>query len=163
MRSPGPTATRPNPRPETAHAAPWRLAWQEAVDLAVAVVLSVLALVAALQLEPRSLSRMVLVAPLIFVVPGYLLIQAVIGPSSRLVRRPVHAAFSLGVTPAVLGLLGLGTTLLPGGFQSHNILFTVTIFCVVCGAVAVWRRGLAQPEDSGASAGADSGSAHASS
>lgn len=130
---------------------PSRSNWLDHVDLVGAAFLAVVALVAALSLEARGMLRVVLVAPLVLAVPGYLLIQAVMGPGSQLRRRPVHAVFGLGVTPAVLGLLGLLAALfLPGGFVPVTVMVTVTVFCVICAGVAATRRVLAARSPSAA-------------
>lgn len=115
-------------------------AWKRSVDLLVAAGLMVLAGGAALALPDGSTLRLAFVVPILLVAPGYLLLQALIVPARSAATRGRHAVLSLGVSPALLGLLALSTAIVPGGFQEGAILAVVTIGSVVLGAVGFGRR-----------------------
>lgn len=122
----------------------WAFAWpamRDVDDLLAAIVLVILAFWATVALPPGSWARVAVVAPLVLALPGYLLIQAVLGPTSLRTSRLGHTAAALGVTPAVIGLLALSTTVLPGGFRIPSITKALAIGSVVFLVVAWVRRG----------------------
>lgn len=106
--------------------------------LATGLVLAAAVLVAVLPMG--SLVRGLLVLPIVLVAPGYLLLQLAVEPDSRRHPRGRQLLFSLGLSPAVVGLAALFTVLTPVGFQPWAIVATVTTTCVLLAAGAAYRR-----------------------
>lgn len=114
--------------------------WTRSVDLLVAAGLMVLAAIVALVLPDGSMLRLAIVVPILLLAPGYLLLQALLVPARSAATRGRHLVLSLGVSPALLGLLALSTALVPGGFKQGAILGVVTVGSIVLGAVGFRRR-----------------------
>lgn len=110
------------------------------IDLLVAGGLALVAGLAAVGLPDGSTLRMVVVLPILLLVPGYLLLQALIVPARSPATRGRHALLSLGVSPAVLGLLALATAIVPGGFTPGVILVVVTVGCLALAGLGYRRR-----------------------
>lgn len=106
--------------------------------LATGLVLAAAGLVAVLPMG--SLARALLVLPIVLVAPGYLLLQLAVEPDTEPRSRGRQLLFSLGLSPAVVGLAALFTVLTPVGFQSWAIVATVTATCVLLAAGAAYRR-----------------------
>ncbi len=121
-------------------------------------VLVVLAALAAFALPEGSIARWAFTLPVVLVAPGYLLLQTIFVPVKPVASRLVHGLVSLGISPALVGLLALSTALVPGGFQPSAIILVVTGASVVFGVLALFRRARAGHAVEGA---AESGSAHA--
>ncbi len=109
------------------------------LDVVVVGALAVLAAIVAFTLPAGDPTRFALTLPVLLVAPGYLLIQAFI-PAATTQARLVHGLLSIGVSPAVVGLLALSTALIPGGFSATSIIAVVTLWCLLMAAVAVLRR-----------------------
>jgi len=115
--------------------------WERAgpFDLVASCALVALAAVAYATLSGGSGLRVALAVPVLFFVPGYLLIEAVsVTAAGR--HRAIHAWIAVGVSPAIVGLLALATVLLPGGFQGGSIVGVVTAACFALAGCAFWRR-----------------------
>ena len=110
------------------------------VDVLVAAGAMLAAIATALILPGGSTLRLAVVLPVLMVAPGYLLLQALLVPTRSATARVRHALLSLGVSPAVLGLLALSTAIVPGGFTEGAILAVVTLGCLVLAGVSVHRR-----------------------
>ncbi|HVL87020.1 MAG TPA: DUF1616 domain-containing protein [Candidatus Thermoplasmatota archaeon] len=108
-------------------------------DLLAAAALAVLAAAAASALAPGDLLRVAIALPIALTVPGYLLVEALVGPSRR-TSRSFHLLAGIGVSPGVVGLLALATSLAPGGFTVAGIVLSVAAACLALSAVALWRR-----------------------
>lgn len=107
-----------------------------AYDLLAATLLATLAPWLLMRLEAGSFLRIVLAGMAIFA-PGYLLMQAI----EPLRRNPWrHAAFAVGLGPALVGLAALSTVLMPGGFLARNILLAQGLLALALGSVALQRR-----------------------
>lgn len=113
-------------------------AWPK-LDVAVGAGLVVTAFVASTALPPSSL-RLALVLPMLLFAPGYLLLQAFVVPAAPRSARTWQALASLGISPAVLGLLALATSIVQGGFRSDAILLLTTIGSLAFAATALVRR-----------------------
>ncbi|MEA3166596.1 MAG: hypothetical protein QOJ26_1468 [Thermoplasmata archaeon] len=111
-----------------------------AIDLAVAVVLALSAGLAFAFLPDGSVLRVALGLAMVFLVPGYLLIEAAAPVTSEPRRRMLRICLAVGVSPVVLGLLALATAALPGGFHSASIVGLSSLVCVAAAAVAFLRR-----------------------
>ena len=83
---------------------------------------------------------MALALTMLFFVPGHLLIAAVTRAPTMKGQRPMRALVALGVSPPLVGLLALATTLLPGGFRPMTIVIVVTVACLAFAVVAAFRR-----------------------
>jgi uncharacterized membrane protein len=125
------SATRP-PRPKREHA------WPK-LDVAVTASLGVIATAAATSL-PAGTLRTALTLPMILFVPGYLLLQAFVVPAVTGAARGWQALASLGISPAVLGLFALATSIVQGGFRLDAIVVLSTIGCLAFAAAALVRR-----------------------
>lgn len=110
------------------------------MDILVAVTLGLVAALAFALLPEGSTLRLLLAMPMLFFVPGYLLIQAFAVPAAPRKERAVHGLFAVGVSPAVVGLLAFSTSLLPGGFRPVSIVVMVTLGVLAFATVAVMRR-----------------------
>lgn len=125
------------PRP---HDDPGSGAANQTVDLGVAVVLILAAAWVAWVLPEGDTLRLVVAAPVVLVVPGYLVLQAVFVPARPPRQRLVHALFAIGLSPIVLGLLALTTALVPSGFRTGPIVAAVTVACLALAGLAGFRR-----------------------
>lgn len=110
------------------------------MDVVIAGVLAVLAAAAAFALPDGNAGRMIFTLSVLLVVPGYLLIQAVVGRARTIPKRMIHLLLSLGLSPAIVGLLALATAIIPGGFQPPWIIALITLWCVAMTGLALWRR-----------------------
>lgn len=132
---------------------------RELTDLWIAGVLVLVGALAAAVLPAGDVMRIALVAPVVLVVPGYLLVQAFVVPAVSRRRRAVHALIGLGLSPVVVGLLALVTALVPGGFQTSTIILFVTLGSLGLGVAAGVRRRTYTPKEeaSGAPPTSESG------
>jgi hypothetical protein len=108
-------------------------------DVAIAAALALMAALAAGNLPVGAL-RYLLTVPMLVLVPGYLLLQAFVVPPARGAARGWQVLASLGLSPAVVGLLALTTAIVQGGFRLPIILILVTLASLGLGAVALARR-----------------------
>ncbi len=115
-------------------------------DLAASAGLLTLTLIVALALPEGSVARAAIAMPVLLVVPGYLLLQALFVPAGRTRTRLVHALIALGVSPALIGLLALSTVMVPGGFTAGAIFTMVTLTSLLLAAIALVRRARVDPE-----------------
>lgn len=119
----------------------------DAVDLGASCALALLAALAFL-MPGGSALRFALVLPVLFFVPGHLLVTACTNAPRTAAQRGTRALAAVGVSPPLVGLLALSTAKMPGGFQASSIVAVVTAACFVLAAIAAWRRrvGEASPE-----------------
>lgn len=113
---------------------------RQSADLMLACAFVVVGVVAVGLVPDGSVLRFILVAPVLFVVPGYLLIQACVVKESKRRSRLTHVLLAVGVTPPVLGLIALATALVPGGFRLAFIAAAVAVACFGMAALADYRR-----------------------
>lgn len=109
-------------------------------DILVMSLLMVFAALAAFALPEGSVLRWAFTLPVILVAPGYLLLQAIFVPAQPTSSRLVHGLLSLGISPALLGLLALSTALIPGGFKPGIIVAVVAVGSLVLAGVGLFRR-----------------------
>lgn len=116
--------------------------WRRAgyLDLVAAVLWAALAGAAFLLLPDGSILRVILAVGVLFLVPGYLVIEAVAGIASSPHQRSVRALVAFGVSPPIVGLLALATAIIPGAFKPLPIVATITVACVIFAAFAMLRR-----------------------
>jgi cation transport ATPase len=113
------------------------------LDLIIVASLAVIAAFAAALLPEGNIARMVLVLPALFFAPGYLLLQALPIPIFSRWSRAVHGFLAIGISPAIVGLLALSTSLVPGGFRPIPIIAVVTLATLAFAGVALYRRSIA--------------------
>lgn len=113
---------------------------KRSADVVAATGLVLVAALAAVVLADGSTLRPVVALPILMVAPGYLLLQALLVPARSPTERGRHLLVSLGLSPAVLGLLALATAVVPGGFRPLPIAATVTLGCLAFAGVALRRR-----------------------
>lgn len=113
-------------------------------DVALSLVLAVVSVIAAFVLPDGSTIRFILALPTLLLVPGYLLLQALMLPRARGLSRPQEALLSLAASPAIVGLLALATWAVPGGFRPRLIIGTVAGACFMLAAIILQRRGRAR-------------------
>ncbi len=83
---------------------------------------------------------------MILFIPGYTLIAALF-PGRDDIDGIERAALSFGLSIAVVPLIGLGLNFTPWGIRLDPILVCLTIFTVLCVAVAIGRRHMLRAED----------------
>ena len=106
------------------------------------VVASSLALIAIILALPSAKAvRIILGLPFILFFPGYTLIAALF-PGKDDLDSIWRIALSLGLSIAVVPLIGLTLNYSPWGIQLNAILAFVTLFIVLTAAVAMYRRRL---------------------
>ena len=91
-----------------------------------------------------------LAAPMILLIPGYVLASALL-PGSRPSKKPMNdwserIALSFGLAIAVVPLLGLLVDLSPWGFRLESVVGAIACFNIGTGLVAYWRRMRLPPE-----------------
>lgn len=109
--------------------------------LAAAVVALGAALVASMGAASDGPLRLVLAGAVVFFIPGYLLLEAVL-PAGRPGAGPVafRMACAVGLSPAIVALAALATALVPGAFTPPMIVAVVSAVCIGFAALAVVRR-----------------------
>jgi hypothetical protein len=114
--------------------------FRDASDLLVGAAFLLGSLLAVYALPAGTPLRLFLVLPILFLVPGYLLMQLLVVPAAPAPARATHAIMSLGISPALVGLLALSTAFLPGGFRTGSIVGLVTLVGLGFAAGAGFRR-----------------------
>jgi uncharacterized membrane protein len=104
-----------------------------------AIWLATIALLVAILLAPNNPARIVLGLPFVLFFPGYILIAALYPRRSDLdgVER---VALSLGLSLAVVPLIGLVLNYTPWGIRLTPILVSLALFIAMCSAAAVRQR-----------------------
>lgn len=110
------------------------------VDLAACLVAVALSAWAYTALPGRDPLRILLVAPMLLFVPGYLLIEAFRSSREPLGRRGTIAAVAPGLSIAFVALLSLATAFFPSGFMPNAIVAMTTLVCIALVANASYRR-----------------------
>ena len=109
-------------------------------DLAACLLAVALSAWAYSSLPGRDPLRLLLVAPMLLFVPGYLLIEAFRSSREPLGRRGTIAAVAPGLSIAFVALLALGTAFFPSGFTPNAIVAMTTLVCIALIAAASYRR-----------------------
>ena len=109
-------------------------------DILAAAAVAASAGLAYVLLPGGSAVRIVLGLAMVFLVPGYLLLEAAARPSPSLRPKLLRVLAAIGVSPAVVGLAALATALVPGGFKPAAIVLAVTVACAALAGLALWRR-----------------------
>src|SRR5574337_1105641 len=109
------------------------------LDDLIAIWVTTIALLVAILLAPNNPARIVLGLPFVLFFPGYVLIAALYPRRSDLddVER---LALSLGLSLAVVPLIGLVLNYTPWGIRLTPILVSLALFIAVCSATVVRQR-----------------------
>ena len=89
----------------------------------------------------QSPLRIVIVVPSIILIPGYALVAALYPRNSELDTLE-RVALSLGVSIAVVPLIGFGLNFTPGGISLDPIVLSLAAFTIAFSAIAFVRRDL---------------------
>jgi len=110
------------------------------IDIILCILWSIVLLPIAL-LDLEGILRIILGLPFILFIPGYILIFALF--PTRKTDRGIdiieRIALSFGLSIAVVPLIGLGLNYTPWGIRLEPILFSLFIFIVGVGSVAIYR------------------------
>jgi uncharacterized membrane protein len=96
---------------------------------------------------PNALPVLIVFAfPLVFLIPGYCLIAALF-PKDGDIGLIERIMLSIGVSIAVVPLIGLGLNFTPWGIQRDSIIISVTLFTWIMVIVAHYKRALVPAEE----------------
>src|SRR5712692_254107 len=109
------------------------------LDDLIAIWLAAIVLLVAILLIPNSPVRVVLGLPFVLFFPGYVLIAALY-PRTNDLDGIERLALSLGLSLAVVPLVGLVLNYTPWGIRLTPILVSLALFIAVCSAAAVRQR-----------------------
>jgi uncharacterized membrane protein len=109
-------------------------------DVILAMLFVVTSAFAVAALPDGSTLRLALSVPVLLVAPGYLLLQALLVPARPAGQRWLHAFVSVGLTPAIVGLLAVSMAWIWDGLTPQGIVTTVTVACMAFAAIALYRR-----------------------
>ncbi len=116
------------------------------LDDLVAIGIITAALLAAVLLLPHSPVRVVLGLPFVLFFPGYTLIAALY-PRKDDLDGVERLALSLGLSLAVVPLIGLVLNYTPWGIRLAPILVGLTLFTIICSAMAATKRRALSPSE----------------
>ncbi len=109
------------------------------LDDLIAIWLATIALPVAILLVPNNPARIVLGLPFVLFLPGYVLIAALY-PRRGDLDGVERLALSLGLSLAVVPLIGLVLNFTPWGIRLTPILVSLALFTAVCSVAAVRQR-----------------------
>lgn len=119
------------------------------VDDLVLLNLLVLALVFAILFFPSNVARVILGLPFVLFFPGFVLVAALY-PRKNHLEGVQRLALSLGLSIAVVSLIGLALNGTPWGITLESVLYSIAAFVLAMSVVAwIRRRALPSPERSG--------------
>ena len=114
-------------------------------DLVLVNILSGL-LIAIITFFPNSPARIILGLPFILFFPGYTLISALF-PGKEDLDIVERLALSLGLSIAVISLMGLALNYTAFGIRLYSVIFSLFLLMLLISAVAVYRRRIISPSD----------------
>lgn len=115
------------------------------VDLALAGAIALAAPIAAIYHPDNTVLRLGSTVPALLLVPGYLLLQAILPSVSARPGRGHQAALSIGLSLPVVGLAALSAAVTPWGFRPVPVMVSVTLASLGLCALALYRRTRAEP------------------
>jgi uncharacterized membrane protein/LysM repeat protein len=116
------------------------------LDLTVVVLCSLVLVVVVLAAPIAKPPRVALGLPFVLFFPGYALVAALY-PRKDDLEAIERIALSLGLSIAVVPLIGLALNYSPWGIRLNPILAFVTLFIVLAAAAALYRRQTVLPEE----------------
>lgn len=135
------------PTPETARRKRWLRVVGAIADIAVAVGLALATTLVVLLAPLVEPARIALSLAFVLLLPGYVLLAALY-PRKNDLDLAERLALSLGLSIAVVPLIGLALNYSPWGIRLNPILAFVTLFIVIAAGAAACRR-LMLPSDEG--------------
>jgi len=114
-------------------------------DLWLIGILTIL-LVVVIAFFPSSIARTVLGLPFLLFFPGYVLIAALF-PKKGDLGGVERVALSVGLSIAVVPLMGFVLNFTPWGIRLYPILISLAVFILAASGVAWYRRGKLAPEE----------------
>lgn len=99
-------------------------------------------LILIISLIPDHPARVVLGLPFMLFSPGYSLVSAIF-PTKQNMNNIESIALSIGMSIAIIPLLGLGLNYTPWGISINTILYSVSGFILLTSAVALTRQAIA--------------------
>jgi len=116
-------------------------------DLAIAVVWLVAGIGAIyLPILNETPIKIVLTIPLVIFIPGYCVIAALF-PKEGEIGLVERIMLSIGVSIAVVPLIGLGLNFTPWGIRLEPVIISITLFTIVMIVVAYFRRAFLPSEE----------------
>ncbi len=100
-------------------------------------------LILSIVLVSSTPARVILGLPFLLFFPGYSLVAAIFAKKETMDGLE-RAALSVGMSIAVVGLIGFGLSYTPWGVRLEPVLAAVTAFILVMSAIALVRRGRAR-------------------
>ena len=110
-------------------------------DLVLAVLCSIALVAVDVAASPATPARVALGVPFVLVLPGYVLTAALF-PHRTDLDFLERTALSVGLSAAIIPLLGLALNYSPWGIRPHPIVLSVMLFTLLVAAVAAVRRRL---------------------
>ena len=95
---------------------------------------------------PSTIARIILGLPFLLFFPGYTLIAALF-PKKESLGGVERVALSLGLSIAVVPLIGLVLNFTPWGIRLDPILISLVVFIIAASGVAWYRREKLAPEE----------------
>lgn len=110
------------------------------MDLVLGSAIAIAAGLAAIYHPDRLVLRGVLTVPALLVVPGYLLLQAILPSIDAAPTRTQQGVLALGISPALVGLVALSTAVTPWGFHRTPIILGVMLTSLGLAGTVLYRR-----------------------
>ena len=115
------------------------------MDIIICIIWSI-TLIPLVLLKIEDTIRIIIGLPVILFIPGYTLIFALF-PTKKTIDIIERIALSLGLSIAIIPLIGLGLNYTPFGIRLEPILFSIFIFIISLGAIGTYRWYKIQPDD----------------
>jgi uncharacterized membrane protein len=116
------------------------------LDLAAVIVLASLLLIFALALPDGNILRIVFGLPFLLFLPGYSLVSALWVKQSEL-ESLERIGFGLGLSLALVPLIGLGLNYTPGGITLISVVLGLYCLIILLNVIAWFRRRMLSPEE----------------
>ncbi|UCG70966.1 MAG: DUF1616 domain-containing protein [Thermoplasmata archaeon] len=116
------------------------------LDLAIVVILAILLLIFALTLPDGNILRIVFGLPFLLFLPGYSLVSALWSKKTDLDGLE-RVALSLGLSIAMVPLIGLGLNYTPWGITLTSILISIFSLILILVGITWFRRSQLKPEE----------------
>jgi uncharacterized membrane protein len=115
------------------------------MDIIICIIWSII-LIPLVLLDIEDASRIIIGLPFILFIPGYILIFALF-PVKKTIDTIERLALSLGLSIAIVPLIGLGLNYTPFGIRLQPILFSIFLFIILLGIIGTYRWYKTQPDE----------------